>query len=742
MSRGAAQPQAVPAAPPAVMWRVAARQLSSRLQLLCCALSVPVTLLSTALVGTPGRATAQRAVRILCVHDGTTGRAVDAARVLLVTGRDTVLFTTDARGVVSVPAAQLAEAMLQVRRLGFAPALLSQQRLAAVAGGDTIRISLTPLALALDATVVTAARREQRLADAVVPVELISRRQIEETGSTDVASVLTERLGIQLDRGLPGNSGVQLQGLGSQRVLVLVDGQPLVGRIGGTLDLSRLSASNVERIEVVKGPQSTLYGSDAMGGVINIVTRRPESGGMDARLQAVGGSMGRSDLLGTALGSYGATDVVLDVGQRRLALAPGVTDAAATFADRYDVAPSVAWRGANGLTVQAGGLFTGERQRYRTGPLFRFVDRDQLAARVGGEYVRNRHRIGALLYRSRFDHLARASTFDTPQGDLGDRDRQQLTELEVTYAGPTPIGQLDAGLEVRRESIVADRVQGMRQHWDLVEPFAQVGLVFGRVAVTPGVRYTQNSQWGSAFAPRLAALWQASELVRVRASAGRGFRAPDFKELFLSFANAQAGYAVVGNPRLQPETSENVQLHAERVGVRTFVRASVFTNRLEQFIQFAAGEDPGVFSYENVDRAWTRGAEMESGFTHDRWRVEGGYSFLRTRDLGSGLELLSRPRHSGRLSVSAGNLVGGRMAATLVYTGATTTGRNELGVTTAQQPTFTRLDLRGARPIGAGLELSVGVDNAFNRSLGADWPGYTGRLWYAGLSWQAVGGAR
>jgi len=696
-------------------------------------------------LGIADRAHAQagtrRAVR---VEDGASGRVLVAARLYAVYGSDTVQFDTDERGLAMLPADRQPPRALLVRRLGYAPTQLSGARLAAPPGGqgDTIRVSLTPLALALDATVVTASRREQRLADAVVPVELISRREIEETGATDVASVLTERLGIQLDRGLPGNSGVQLQGLGSQRVLVLLDGQPLVGRIGGTLDLSRLSANNVERIEVVKGPQSTLYGSDAMGGVINIVTRRPEAGGMEARLQAVGGSMGRSDMLGTVLGSQGGTDVVLDAGLRQLALAPGVANSAATFADRYDVSPSIAWRPTAGLTVQTGGVFIGERQRYRTGPLFRFVDRDQLAARVGGEYVRDRHRLGALLYRSRFDHLARASTFDEPQGDVGARDRQQLTELELTYAGTTRIGQLDAGVEMRRESIVADRVQGMRRHWDLIEPFAQVGLVFGRVALTPGVRYTHNSQWGSTLAPRLAALWQVTDVVRVRASAGRGFRAPDFKELFLSFVNAQAGYAVVGNAFLRPETSESVQLHLERVGVRTFVRASAFNNQLDQFIQSVATERAGEFSYENVARAWTRGMEVESGFTHDRWRVEGGYSHLRTRDLATGLELLSRPRHSGRLLVSAGNLIGGRLAATLVHTGATTTGRDDAGVATAEQPSFTRLDVRGARPIGGGLEVSIGVDNVFNRTLGTDWPGYTGRLWYAGLAWQARGGGR
>src|SRR5690606_21819321 len=125
----------------------------------------------------------------------------------------------------------------------------------------------------LDALVVTASRRLERLADTPVTTELITRRDIEEARVSDLSTLLTQRLGIQLEGGHPAGEGVMLQGLGSERVLILLDGQPVVGRISGTIDISRLPTSMVERVEVVKGSQSSLYGSDAMGGVVNVITR-------------------------------------------------------------------------------------------------------------------------------------------------------------------------------------------------------------------------------------------------------------------------------------------------------------------------------------------------------------------------------------------------------------------------------------------------------------------------------------
>src|SRR5690606_31627318 len=118
-----------------------------------------------------------------------------------------------------------ADGTIGVRALGFLPTSVD------LGGGDTVRVRLTAAPLALDRVVVTAARREQRLADAVVTTEVVGRREIEQSGATDLASVLTEQTGIQLHGGHPSGAGVMLQGIGAERVLVLLDGQPLVGRV-------------------------------------------------------------------------------------------------------------------------------------------------------------------------------------------------------------------------------------------------------------------------------------------------------------------------------------------------------------------------------------------------------------------------------------------------------------------------------------------------------------------------------
>ncbi len=641
------------------------------------------------------------------VVDAATGVAVRDALVLHIVARDTTRALTDADGRFTWSATDAGE--LVIRRLGYAP---TRRATRDITGDEPWRVSLTPLALQLDATVVTAARRDQRLKDAVVPTELISRAEIERSGASDVAGVLTEQLGVQLEGGVPAGAGVQLQGLGTNRVLILVDGQPLVGRINGNLDVSRLPTANLERIEVIKGPQSTMYGSDAMGGVINLVTRRPTSGSTDASLQMIGGSQGRRDLHGSLLRGGERIELGLDIGSRAVQLAPGIANDQDTNAERLELAPQLRVQLGDGWRAEAGGLFITEQQRYRTGQLFRFADRDQLAARAGLTWQRGDARASALLYRSRFDHFARASTLDRPQGDVGDRDRQVLTELELTYNDAfSTLGTnavIDAGLELRREEIVADRVQGLRRHFDMAEPFAQLTLGDGPLMLTPGARFTWNERWGQFVAPRLAALWRPTTRLNVRATIGRGFRAPDFKELYLAFANPQAGYAVQGNEELRPESSTSAQLNVEWAAERLYVRGSLYENRLRDFIEFVESSTPGLFSYGNVSQARTRGVEGEFGVT------------------------------AGRVRVSVGRLLGARASATLVHTGATPMQRDLAGAITATQPDFTRVDLRAVRPIGGGLELALGVDNVSNRQLGPQWPGFTGRLWHAGVTWTAA----
>ena len=131
----------------------------------------------------------------------------------------------------------------------------------------------------LEEVVVTATRTLRQLSSLPLPVTLIPQKQLQRSGVTRLNEILNEQTGIVMtpDVTIGGGEGVQIQGIASDYVLVLIDGVPVVGRSSGNLDLSRLAIGNIKQIEVVKGPSSSLFGSEALGGVINIITEKPKS---------------------------------------------------------------------------------------------------------------------------------------------------------------------------------------------------------------------------------------------------------------------------------------------------------------------------------------------------------------------------------------------------------------------------------------------------------------------------------
>jgi outer membrane receptor for ferrienterochelin and colicins len=138
--------------------------------------------------------------------------------------------------------------------------------------------------------IVTATRTERKLSNVTVPAQLISRKTIDQSGSLRVNDILSEQTGLYITGGGATTSagggvfgnGVQIQGLSPDYTLILIDGEPVIGRQGGMIDLSRLTVSNIKKIEIVKGPSSSLYGSEAMGGVVNIITDQAQLNILDA----------------------------------------------------------------------------------------------------------------------------------------------------------------------------------------------------------------------------------------------------------------------------------------------------------------------------------------------------------------------------------------------------------------------------------------------------------------------------
>lgn len=383
------------------------------------------------------------------VVDAATGRGVPDADVRLA-GVDSVVLRTDAAGAWNGVALRPGHYVVRVRRLGYSAATMSTVLRAGAPAQLTLTLDAVPLAL--DQVVVTAARRAQRLADAVTTIEVVSRTDIERTGASDLGSVLTERTGIQLQGGMPAGAGVMLQGLGSERVLVLLDGQPVAGRISGIFDISRIPTSVVERIEVVKGPQSTLYGTDAMGGVVNIITRSPGPGAAGATLTATAGTQARRESAASVTLGRGALTSRWDAAYRSTGMTPGRSERIGALARRTDGAAKVRWSADSARFIEASVLALDERQRWRSSAFYNFGDNRQWNGRLTGAWRGGRHRLAPAVHASVYDHVFRASTEPKPiQGDTGQRQRQRVYQAELLYNGRFGAHAVDAGAQVRRD---------------------------------------------------------------------------------------------------------------------------------------------------------------------------------------------------------------------------------------------------------------------------------------------------
>lgn len=516
-------------------------------------------------------------------------------------------------------------------------------------------------------TVTTAGRREERRSDAVVGTEVIERAQLVESGAENVAEALEDLPGIEIVPALQGTT-VRMQGLDPQHTLILIDGEPVIGRSDGALDLSRLSLQDVERIEIVRGASSALYGSAAHGGVINIITRRANQPlALDGRLSL--GTYEPYALAGTTLD--GGLGLGLRRGGFRARMDVSAHRVGAYDLDRSDVATTgsaiTQYDGSLRLSQQVGQSELGLRLRVSrrdlqgvdasaTGAVYdrhNRIDELGVAATLSTEFTR-----GALATQVYFTQFVDQFVLDqrgSVQEDLDQDTRQRLGEVssQYTFASEDARHTLTLGADVQQESLSADRLSRVGRR-TRTSPFAQYQWLVHRglnLTIAPGFRVDVDSQFGTVPSPKLAVRMDPHERLVLRASAGRGFRAPNFKELYLTFENPSVGYRVVGNPDVRPETSWSMQLEGEWTpSAEVTVRASLYRNQIDDLIDTALDETQAnvVYTYVNTSSAVTQGTELSLRVRP----VEGldlqvAYVFLDARDLQRDRWLTGRPRHRG-----------------------------------------------------------------------------------------------
>ncbi len=509
-------------------------------------------------------------------------------------------------------------------------------------------------------------------------------------GALRLGDVLREQTGLSLvaDHG----QGIQIQGLGSEYTLLLVDGEPLIGRTAGTLDLTRVAVGNIQRVEVVKGPASALWGSDALAGVVNIITQKPQPG-LRGSLRARYGTNRTADLSAT-LNAGGERAGVTLFGNRYSSAGYALQPASGTTT----VPPFVSYTGQSRFTYSlsertrfslAGRYFV-ENQRSSAPTLteagttvavdYRSQQTDfNLNPTLTHRFAGDKFFATARLYYSRY-HTRENYTYAI-DGRYYDATYFTQTflrpEVQVDYR-PRPSQTLTLGTGWQRQTVEATRYD-QRQLLPAAYGYAQYDWTpSARLNLVGGVRYDGPSQYAGQLSPKLAARYQLRPWLALRGSVGRGYRAPDFRQLYLNFSNPTVGYSVFGTNQVQakvaqlaaqgqlatdPATGQAIvyqsaltqagslttesslatnvgfllepKLAREALGYRLTVNA--FRNDLSNLIETTTvalkKNGQAVFSYRNVTRAYTQGLELENTLRLPRgFAVSAGYQYLVAKD--------------------------------------------------------------------------------------------------------------
>jgi outer membrane receptor for ferrienterochelin and colicins len=526
-----------------------------------------------------------------------------------------------------------------------------------------------------DSVVVTATRSERKLSNVTVPVSIINAKTIQQIGALRLTDVLKEQPGLTLTSGF--GAGVQLQGLNPDYTIILINGEPLVGRTAGVLDLNRVALGNIKKIEIVKGPSSSLYGSEAMAGVINIITDGNSKIPLQTSLRygtyktidaGVNQAISSANMFYQAYYNYYSTD--------GYSIRPNSASRVTTPIQRVATHQQFKYNLSNNTSLLVGIRLSNEQIKNDIS-----VTNGGTTIHSNGEEKNKDYNVSSTLnhrfsnflktsfrsYVTQFNATQNLLTISgTPYIDVLDHlfnrfenqtDWIVSKKLTAIFGGGTVLEGVKSSRydseKIRKTN--ANQYAFSQWEWMPNSNFIFIG----------GVRFDHNQTYASAWSPKASMLYKINKQHRIRLSIGQGFKAPDFRQLYLDFTNAAAGaYSVFGTAQaqkvieqlntlgqigtlynnfyqlkaLQPEYATGTHLTWEfEPNAKNFLSFQVFRNDIRNLIEvqqvgaYITGAQ--IYSYLNIGRAFTTGIEIEAKYQISNvFSVSAAYQYLQTGD--------------------------------------------------------------------------------------------------------------
>lgn len=531
----------------------------------------------------------------------------------------------------------------------------------------------TVLTQKLEEVIVTATRTIRQLSSLPLPAQIITKKELKQANRTRLNNILNEQTGLITVQNFIGGEGIQMQGLESEYTLILVDGVPLVGRSAGTLDISRVTVGNIKQIEIVKGASSSLYGSEALGGVINIITDNPNKKGFKGDLDY-------------RFGTFNTHDANLNLSYKKEKFSIN-TFVNRNSSDGYDLINAV---DVNIIDPYSNYTFNSKinfdlsdnTKLYLSGRYFTqdqdYIPTESEAGKINVDewntHLKVNHKYSekwssyfefyATRYKSK-DYLNNVSD-NTLFSASNYNELLVRPEVRATY-NPNDETAYVAGIGLDHETLVRT---DFATNPEFNSPYAYIqydGNPNEKVNIILGARFDKHNEYKSQFSPKGAIRYELNDKFAIKGSIGYGFKAPDFRQLYFDLAGI-AGYTILGHnavssrvpemiangeiedegdivvplsvfgDKLKPESSISYNLGVDYNPISTLkLEINLFRNDIQDLIdtQLIANKvnGSGVYSYYNVNEAYTQGLEFNSTWrASNNLKISGGYQLLFAKD--------------------------------------------------------------------------------------------------------------
>ena len=571
---------------------------------------------------------------------------------------------------IGVPLAVTVKIVSRKRMRGrsFAPAHVACGLiLACVAPMSALRAEDVETPADVDQIIVTASRLQTTQSDVGSSVSVVTQEELQQGKYPNVVQALRKVPGLDIVQsgGPGGNASAFIRGADSSQTLVLLDGIELNNPASPNraFNLTNLTLENVDRIEIIRGPQSTIYGSDSMGGVINIISKKATEGG-HASVSSEAGSYNTYNQVGNV--SYGSKMVSFTGGVTQQDVG-NISSAGANYGnmehdayhntslsgrvavtpnEMFDAAATTRYTRNNAGLDNFGGYGGDDPTRHYSneeffsrGEVAAHLLKDTLTAKAWMDYTNQ-----ALYDNNDPDSVSQDYLRSSYRGDLLDVGTSATWTPEKYFSAV--LGGETQG-EQATSDYFSDGAYGPYQS-DLDWQNARTNSVFleskvsynEKAFVDAGIRYDHHSIFGSRTTFRIAPAWHVTDMTKLRGSVGTGFKAPSLVQLYSSY----------GNPDLDAETSTGWDIGVDQQIIRNRLAAELtfFDNDYDNLITF----NPSTFVLENIDSAYTQGIEAALTTTvTETLSVKSAYTYTETQNRQTDESLLRRPRNKGSVTL-------------------------------------------------------------------------------------------